>query len=158
MTLLLVRHAKAGDRRAWSGPDVLRPLSDSGVRQAKGLLEQLLVQLGERGVERILSSPARRCVQTVEPLATAFGVPIEHRAELAEGAEVEPVIRLAHELTDTTAVLCSHGDLIPEVLEVLAVRDGLKLPAAHRWAKGSTWILEPTGGRYRHARYVPPAD
>jgi phosphohistidine phosphatase SixA len=31
--LLVVRHADAGDKRTWSGPDALRPLSPTGHRQ-----------------------------------------------------------------------------------------------------------------------------
>jgi phosphohistidine phosphatase SixA len=73
----LVRHAHAGDKRAWTGPDRLRPLSGSGRREAHGLL----VQLRPYPVVRILSSPAVRCVQTVEPLAQRRGLPVE-RAEV----------------------------------------------------------------------------
>jgi phosphohistidine phosphatase SixA len=31
--LLVVRHADAGDKRTWKGPDSLRPLSPTGHRQ-----------------------------------------------------------------------------------------------------------------------------
>src|SRR5512132_704612 len=63
--LLVVRHADAGDKRSWKGPDMLRPLSPIGRRQAKGLV----VRLEDYPIERILCSPTLRCQQTMEPLA-----------------------------------------------------------------------------------------
>ena len=62
MALLLVRHAKAGNRFDWDGEDVDRPLSTAGRRQAAGLVDEL----APYSVKRVLSSPFRRCVETVE--------------------------------------------------------------------------------------------
>jgi len=39
--LLLVRHADAGVKGSWDGPDALRPLSPMGRRQAEGLVVRL---------------------------------------------------------------------------------------------------------------------
>ena len=39
--LLVVRHADAGDKGSWDGPDVGRPLSPAGCRQAEGLVVRL---------------------------------------------------------------------------------------------------------------------
>jgi len=64
--MYLVRHAKAGSRSAWSGPDDLRPLTKTGRRQADALGDLL----AERRVTRVVSSPSVRCRQTVEPLET----------------------------------------------------------------------------------------
>src|SRR3954469_967625 len=63
--LLLVRHAKAGNRKSWDGVDRLRPLTDAGWAQGTALLDLL----GESRPVRLLSSPYVRCVQTLEPLA-----------------------------------------------------------------------------------------
>ena len=63
--LLLVRHAHAGDRYRWEGPDSVRPLSAAGQAEAAGLL----IRLEDYPLERILSSPTVRCQQTVQPLA-----------------------------------------------------------------------------------------
>jgi phosphohistidine phosphatase SixA len=54
--LLVVRHADAGDKRSWTGPDRLRPLSPTGCRQAEGLL----IRLEDYPIDRILSSPTLR--------------------------------------------------------------------------------------------------
>ncbi|MEY2591429.1 MAG: hypothetical protein QOJ67_3413, partial [Acidimicrobiaceae bacterium] len=55
------------------------------------------------------------------------------------------------------SVLCTHGDIIPEVLRALA-RDGVKLLDEFRWAKGSTWVLDGPDGQITEARYLPPPD
>ena len=82
MAVLLVRHAEAGDRHHWDGPDEQRPLSQEGRAQAEALPETL----AEFGVARVLSSPYLRCTQTVEPLAAALRLPVEPSDDLAEGA------------------------------------------------------------------------
>ena len=69
----LVRHAHAGDKRAWQVPDSLRPLSAAGGQEAHGLL----TQLRDYRISRILSSPAVRCQQTVQPLAERRALGVE---------------------------------------------------------------------------------
>jgi 8-oxo-dGTP diphosphatase len=152
VTVYLVRHAKAGSRRDWEGPDAERPLSRKGRRQAEGLVHLL----ADRPVRRVLSSPYVRCVQTVEPLADKLGLPVEETAALAEGAAPADTVELFRDLAATTAVLCTHGDLIPPVLETLAATEGLPLPPDYPFAKGSTWELDALNGRWLAARYLPP--
>lgn len=154
MVLYLVRHAKAGSRREWDGPDPARPLSSKGRRQAEGLVHLL----ADRPVRRVLSSPYVRCVQTVEPLAQKLGLPVEETEALAEGAAAADAVELLRELAPSTAVLCTHGDLIPPVLDTLAATEGLPLPPGYPFAKGSTWELEVVNGRWLAARYLPPAS
>jgi 8-oxo-dGTP diphosphatase len=136
MTVLLVRHAVAMRRRDWTKPDHLRPLTPKGLAQADGLVELL----GTFEVKRIFSSPYVRCVQTVQPLAAKLGLPIEEVAELAEGAD-DAATALIKSLGEDTAVLCSHGDVVPALLSALAPHTyrGLdELPIA----KGSTWVVD----------------
>lgn len=150
--MLLVRHAKAGDRDAWEGPDHLRPLSRKGAAQAARLAEDL----GGQGVTRVVSSPYLRCVQTVEPLAERLGLGVEESDALAEGASVDQIAGLLQALRHETAVLCTHGDVIPTLLHLLVRRDGLRLPPGFPCAKGSTWVLRPDGdGRLVEAEYLP---
>jgi 8-oxo-(d)GTP phosphatase len=101
--LLVVRHASAGDRDDWKGPDADRPLDARGRRQA----EQLVDRLAPFPIRRIVSSPFVRCVDTVEPLAHAHGLEVESSDDLAEGANRERVRRLLLELGDE-AVICMH--------------------------------------------------
>lgn len=153
MALFLVRHAHAGDRRKWEGPDHVRPLSEKGRKQA----DDLVAVLGGAGVTRILSSPSVRCVQTVEPLARRLRLEVEETDALAEGARAEEVVDLARRLVrDDTPVLCTHGDVIPTLLDALAESDRLPLPEGYPCAKGSTWRLEADeSSRFVAADYLP---
>jgi phosphohistidine phosphatase SixA len=141
MSILLLRHATAG--KSTSAPDDhLRPLDERGRKQAEKLVEPL----AHYGVERILTSPYIRCLQTVEPLAASLGSPIEERSELAEGSTAEDVLRLVRSLDGQTAVLCTHGDVVFELL-------------GEESKKGSTWVLEvsPDGSLERRNYISPPA-
>ena len=53
------------------------------------------------------------------------------------------------------SVLCSHGDLIPAVIELL-VRQGTEQDGPSNWRKGSVWVLERDGDRMATARAMPP--
>jgi 8-oxo-(d)GTP phosphatase len=136
--ILLVRHASAGDRDAWEGDDRLRPLDERGRRQAK----ELVGLLAAYQLERVLSSPALRCVETIEPLALARGVTIEVRDELSEERQSLDGPALVRSLQDVDAALSCHGGLSEAVCgesqkkgEVL-VLEGTTLVARLR-AKGS---------------------
>lgn len=148
--LYLVRHAKAGDREDWQGDDRLRPLSKSGWRQAEALVEVF----EKLPVDRILSSPYVRCVQTVEPLAKRRGVRIETTQGLAEGAGAEPVFEFMRKFPDQGVVLCTHGDVVQEVLERLVANGILRRRDTLQMAKGSTWIIEHDHGKVVAARYL----
>jgi 8-oxo-(d)GTP phosphatase len=151
VAVLLVRHAVALARRKWSGPDALRPLTPRGVRQAEALPEML----ADYEIQRILSSPAVRCVDTVRSLAKDRGLEIEETDDLAEGTTHLALARV-RACSTTPSVLSSHGDVIPWVLEVLADRDGVDLGPEPKCAKGSTWVLEFEGSRCISAHYIPP--
>ncbi|MFN2608817.1 MAG: histidine phosphatase family protein [Acidimicrobiales bacterium] len=152
MAVYLVRHGKAGSRRDWSGPDRERPLTDGGQDQARALV----TLLADQRLAAVVSSPYLRCVQTVEPLAAKVGVRVEESPALAEGADLEATLELVRRLAPDGAVLCTHGDVIPAVLDALATQDGADVGPEWRWAKGSVWELEGAHGRIVTARYVPP--
>lgn len=139
MPIFLVRHGDAGTRAEWVGDDAKRPLDETGRRQA----EALVGQLEGREVSRIFSSPYVRCTQTVEPLALARRLPIEHRKELAEGASRADVRALLRDVRKADpVVLCTHGDVVEALL-------------GHGSEKGSTWVLE-RDGRLTPLEYFPP--
>lgn len=150
MTLYLLRHAHAGDRARWDGDDRVRPLSEKGWRQAEGVIEQY----ADRPLERILTSPLTRCVQTVEPLAAARGLTVEEEDALAEGASLDQLHRLVAALGATDAVLCTHGDVIEAAITALHHR-GVVPRDELRWQKGSTWILAG-GPTISATTYLPP--
>ena len=150
MTLYVIRHADAGSRGSWVASDDQRPLSRRGHGQAAGLVGLLAAVT----VDRVLSSPSLRCVQTVEPLAEARGLSVEVHDALAEGGWRDAV-GLLSELAGTHAALCSHGDVIPELIDAVAAQ-GVQIADARRWQKGSVWTLHTSDGRFTHATYSPP--
>jgi phosphohistidine phosphatase SixA len=152
MRIFLVRHAHAGSRHDWDGgPDHERPLTPDGWQRAN----QLIDVLGGQGVARLLSSHFLRCTQTLGPLAAHLGLQVETHPALAEGAPLAAGIDLVESLVAdaTTAALCSHGDVIPELLAGLA-RRGVELDPRGRCPKGSVWVLEVEGGAVARARYA----
>jgi broad specificity phosphatase PhoE len=153
MVVLLVRHAQAHSRSDWQADDRDRPLTRRGEKQAKLIVARLL----EYKPVLILSSPYSRCMETVRPLAERAAVPLEEELRLAEGngrRAVELVRSLSQSGDD--AVLCSHGDVIPDVLAALANEDRVDLGPAPRVEKASVWVLHGEGGRFSSADYIKP--
>lgn len=149
-TLYLVRHAKAGERRAWTGDDQDRPLSKAGWKQAAAIGDRL----ARLGATSLHSSPYLRCVQTLEPLGSLLDTPVDDDMRLAEGKPFEPALELLADVGDG-AVLCSHGDLIPAIIEALQ-RRGTEIVTAADWRKGSIWVLTRKGRRITKAKVWPP--
>lgn len=149
--LFVVRHADAGHRDGIARPDDLRQLSERGLREARGLRDQF----AEAGVERLLSSPVLRCRQTLQPLADRLGIAVETDERLAEGQGASGPLALVKELSHTSAVLCSHGDVIPELLDALAA-GGTRLRDELRWQKASAWVFTRDGDELAEGRYLPP--
>lgn len=155
MTLLLVRHAKAGSRSAWAQDDDIRPLTAAGERQAEGLA----ARLSGEPFTRVLSSRFVRCVQTVAPLAERLGLEVEHHPALAEETDLDDTEALLAELATTDAVLCTHGNVLGALMKRLRWR-GVELSggAGGGGGKGSAWRLEPgPDGGWATATYEPPA-
>jgi 8-oxo-dGTP diphosphatase len=150
MTVYLVRHARAGSRSRWKGDDALRPLSKVGRAQAGSIADDL----GRQPIDVIVSSPFVRCVGTVEPLAAKRKVGLETSDALAEGARLSQALRLFEKLQDREAVLCTHGDVMGDLLDHFG-RHGVKL-RDHRMEKGSIWVFDVGDDGVEKARYVPP--
>lgn len=152
MALHIVRHAKAGSRADWAQPDELRPLTPAGRQQAAGLVAELV----EHPIKRVLTSRFARCCQTVEPLALELGLDVEQHPALAEEADLDDTWALLEELAGTEAVLCTHGNVIPPVVD-RALRRGATLAGEHGNKKASVWTFElDPDGRITTARYTPP--
>ncbi|MBT8211642.1 MAG: NUDIX hydrolase [Acidimicrobiia bacterium] len=152
----LVRHAKAGRRKDFSGADIDRPLSKTGRKQAVALGNFL----AGYPLMRLATSPALRCRETLDPLATTMALPAEVEGSLAEGSSPELVAKHIGTLAGSTSVLITHGDVIANLVGMLRA-DGVKLKGPHVSAKGDIekggiWVLRTRGRKIRKARYVPP--
>jgi 8-oxo-dGTP diphosphatase len=126
VSLLLVRHAWAGRSDQWDGDDDLRPLDERGQEQARALVS--LLEPYE--VERVLSSPATRCVDTVVPLAAARGLDIEVRDELGVTRQDLDGPGLVRSLAGAPVVVSGHGGLETAL--------GYDVP----WKKGAVLVLD----------------
>jgi 8-oxo-dGTP diphosphatase len=145
--LMVVRHADAGDKRSWTGLDRHRPLSATGLRQADGLV----VRLEDYPVERILSGPALRCLDTVRPLARDRFLEVEPIAALGVDGGLDPLLAMLWDQELRNAVLCTHGETIGRLVNQL-VKDGFDLKGSLHWPKGSTWMLQRSDNGRRHVR------
>jgi len=141
--------------RRGSGPknDELRPLSEEGSAQARGLVEQLD---GER-IDRILSSPYRRCLETIEPLAKRRGLAIEVDERLAEGSSGAKALAVLRSLGESEAVICTHSDVIGKLLSELAPRVRTRGKRLRR-RKASSWLLEGDLDGKLKGQYEPPSS
>jgi len=177
-TVLLVRHAWAGERGAVPD-DRTRPLDERGRRQSAGLHARLDAGLqahghgrlgDQRGAPVLVSSPLVRCTATLAPMASALGVEVATDDRLAElevplvsrdgwpdaaylGARARAALEQAAARTPAggALVLCSHGELLPALVGVLAGRSELTTPVAidltaKRLPKGGAWLLGAGGG------------
>ncbi|MEV4542395.1 NUDIX hydrolase [Micromonospora echinaurantiaca] len=146
-TVALVRHAHAGQRGTWTGPDTGRPLDARGWSQAHALVP--LVALVRPA--RLVSASARRCVQTLDPAAAELDLPIEVVGDLDEprpGQQPdECALAAAARLVELAAAggsvaVCSQGRVIPGALARLTGRaDDFSTP------KGGGWLLAFAGDR-----------
>ena len=150
--VFLVRHAFAGDRAYWSGPDDRRPLTEEGQLQAEALAETLAGQ----PFAHLLSSPSLRCIQTLAPLARARGLQTVARDELAEGKPLAHIEKLVLEAaTAGPAAVCVHGDGMRHLVGELFDRGANMTGDPDDHAKGGTWVLEVRDGAIAAGRFLP---
>ena len=154
--MTIVRHAVAREKKSWPGPDLERPLDPTGERQAAGMATLLV----KHKVRRIISSPAIRCVQTMQPLADAVNVPIELWDALERDADVTPMLTAFSDPEFHNAVLCTHGEVLHQLLQADNVRRIArhgKLSPRRLLIKGSAWRLEiTTNGRVSKLNHLRP--
>jgi 8-oxo-dGTP diphosphatase len=149
--VFLVRHAIARSRRSWTEAEYLRPLAASGVRQADALRERFL----ELPIASIHSSYHVRCDATVRSLAESLDLVVDHDPSLTEGSAPEDAIEFMRSMSGTTAVVCSHGDVIGGLVGHLAA-EGVDFPDPLQWKKASVWRLDLSRGRVVGGDYTPP--
>ncbi len=141
-TYFLMRHAHAHNRSSWEGQDTERPLSIKGLKQAQASVEYFLKQ----GIDEIRTSPALRCIQSVQPLAQALKLKIIEDPSALEAHPIELP------LTDKTKkmVICAHGDNIPALLNSLGIY-------CDRCKKASIWrVVLDEKAKVQEKEYIEP--
>ncbi len=154
--VFVIRHVKAGVRGSSPGPDELRPISKTGRKQAV----KLAAMLASHGIVALASSPALRCIQTLDPLAEHLGQDIAMAPELFEGSDIGGVEAwVLAAAADGPAVLSTHGDLVQGLVASLLAR-GITVggDGTVAFAKGAAWRLDVWDGRVSKLTYVPPPE
>lgn len=154
MAVHLVRHASAGSRNPWDPTDADRALDEAGLIQAASLANLL----STAPINKVASSPALRCIETVTPVAMGHGLEVNRHDQLFEGADLEAAWECLSEAANVQGdtVLCSHGDVIPTLIRRLQLR-GMRLHGGSGCAKGSCWTLDGWDGtRFAQGTYHPP--
>jgi 8-oxo-dGTP diphosphatase len=144
---VVLRHTSAGHKGDWDGDDLLRPLDFRGQAQARALTSLLSCF----GPVRVISSPAARCLASVEPYAAHIGAPVQVEPAFivpdssSEDRTMHP--RLASVVTGLLAdgvptVVCAHRENIPDILAVACRVLGAPPPEDPSLAKGSFRVLQ----------------
>jgi broad specificity phosphatase PhoE len=155
--LVIVRHAH---RDKSEGREVDNGISKKGEKQALAVRDFYVSRYPET-VPRILSSPKKRCVETVEPLAKVMKTKVESCEYLLEQQEepklesnkqflarIDALFKLWKEDDSELMVVCSHGDWIPvAVRQMFGIESDLKKGGwieidGHGDAPVLTWMVQ----------------
>lgn len=160
-TLILVRHGKAESRKSWQGSEATRPITPLGSAASYALGRELACY----APNRIVSSPWKRCVETVATFAHDSSLPIEQIAELTEDhhenkpkstlsvliSEIQNLdcnVKNTQNTQNTEAninnstVMCLHRPIIGTFFDYLR---GITKPRAHKRILSQKSPYMPTG-------------
>jgi 8-oxo-dGTP diphosphatase len=137
--IIVLRHARAGRKLADRSKDFKRGLDRTGREDALRLPRTIGAHLRP---EAIVSSPFRRCVQTVEPLAGDLDLSIVEDERFAPGIS-EQSARQAFLEVPAGSVVSTHGEVI-----------GCLFDERVKCAKGAFWVVERRSGKLSPSLYV----
>jgi 8-oxo-(d)GTP phosphatase len=138
--IIVLRHGKAMPHEQWDGPDHTRPLLHRGLEQSRSVAGGVAAF----GPETLVTSTAARCVATIAPTADITGLEVKHSRSISQDAYASDGLRVRRQVEKrlarrTTAVLCSHGPVIPQIIGAVAELTGAAVtPALRRSAALST--------------------
>ena len=147
--LYVVRHGNAGVRSKWKGPDKKRPLTKKGEQQALITADIM----ARHPVSEVRSSPAIRCVQTVEPLAANLNLDVAVNKKLKETMSVDEIHNYLSQFKTGAVVLSTHKDWIGPLIGDLDNRK-VQLRGARRWPKSSIWVFDLIDGEITAGYYT----
>ncbi len=133
--MIVLRHGKAVPRGSWDGPDWTRPLQPRGIEQSRNIAPAIAAW----SPTGLISSTAVRCLETIEPVATLTGLPFTGSAGISQDAYEDGTDRVRKIVKNRLAkrqavLLCSHGPVIPAIIDEVAGATNTPLDAALRRA------------------------
>ena len=153
MNLLLIRHARAEDRRIFASTgksDDVRPLTADGIRRltraANGL--RRLVPT----IHMLVSSPLKRAVETAQIISDAYGdLSVVQRDELAPGDDPEKLIDWLAGQRDDAQTSSAQPQIIclvahePDLSELLGILLADRSQQPEKIKKGSATLVSFQG-------------
>ncbi len=133
--IIALRHGKAVPPGSWDGPDATRPLLHRGLAEARSVAPAIAAW----GPTKLISSTAVRCVSTIEPTASITGLPVRQEVRISQDAYEDGTARVTKVVRKRVAkqrpvVLCSHGPVLPDIIDAVAAATGTPLDAPLRRA------------------------
>jgi len=119
--LILLRHGKAMPPENWDGPDHTRPLLHKGLLQARNVA----AGISAFGPSLAVSSPAVRCLATIEPLIEKSGLELKTSKSISQDAYESQGTKAFAAIEKrvakkTPTVFCSHGPVLPQLVSAAA--------------------------------------
>ena len=153
--LVLLRHTKALKRDLWDGDDGDRPLEHVGQIQAA----KIPAIYAPYAIEKIYSSDAIRCVQTIEVMAAEYGITPIYSSEISEfGFEKDSEKALDYALSvmlsDKPSVMCSHNPVLPKLVKKLIGKKNFKRLSAEL-KPGDSFVLHHRSGEVIAVDWTP---
>ena len=160
LTIDLIAHMDAGDRKKWQRDQNERPLTDLGRRQAGAIVQALAAE----PIDALYAGRALRCRQTLAPLAERLGTEVTilpalgedvawqnpdgwesglTEAAFAAGTFVRAIDELRALHPGGRVVACSHGHTMPAYVAFLIASRGL--PQVEPGRRGRWYRLRFTG-------------
>lgn len=145
--IIVLRHGKAMPPENWDGPDHSRPLLQRGLNQAQGVSGGIAAF----GPTKLISSPATRCLATIEPTSRKTGIQVTVKKSISQdsydssGEKARKVIRKVLK-KQQGSVLCSHGPVLPQL--VLAATESDARPQRPSSHKAVTKALSLSTGHF----------
>lgn len=119
--LIVLRHAKATPRSDWKGEEAKRPLLPEGVVHSKALVPILSAY----GPKVLITSPWKRCHDTISPYAKQSKKKLVERGQLTERSNKRRPVSTKKVVeyllgASKSGLICTHRPALPSVLEPLA--------------------------------------
>lgn len=142
--VIVLRHACAGEKRFWHGEDLLRPLDPRGRWESS----RLVSLLAGYAPGTLVSSAAQRCVESLLPYAVAASHRVTTDPAFTVGAPVPaapvPRLRALLDAPHDGLLICTHGELVPELVGELCSRFDAPQPEDPALRKGAFWVFHTT--------------